>query len=195
MDSSPEASLTQAIAKHQPSVLLLTKNNASQPFRFLDLPGELRNHIYELLVIRFDPDFNIFTPLRRIARVCTQVRRESLVIFLSRHNFFVKLAWENIDYLVHWLDTIGTLNLQYLKSLSIDCTVCMVKVIDEPLEYQGAFRRWHELVACLSAFNLRPSQLKWTWGSKYALAESEVGAFHAAENVYYFGKYTLELLL
>jgi hypothetical protein len=102
---------------------------------------------------------------------------------------------DHIDYLVHWLATIGTESLQYLKLLSIEFVIHHTHITEEPLSYSGDFRTWHEFVACLSALDLRPSQLRWTWARRTKKAGRRGNWFSRAPNAYFFAEYTLQPLL
>jgi hypothetical protein len=113
-----------------------------------------------------------------------------------RHNqFLVKQGANDIDYLIHWLATIGAQSLRHLNLLSINCTITMAEVSGAPVKYDGAFRKWHELVACLAAFGLDAHQLRWIWVPVKDLPRSDHSIFVSAVSVHFFAKYTLDPLL
>lgn len=91
--------LLSDIADDSPALLV----QANKPSRLLRLPGELRNRIWDMLVIDFEPlvkhelltytgssyisRFEILPPL---ALTCKQIRRELHPIFLSSTQFVLK---------------------------------------------------------------------------------------------------------
>jgi hypothetical protein len=97
------------------------------PPRLLHLPAELRNIIYEFLVVFDGP----ITPLDKlnnlkspyecghrqpnISLVCTQLRRESLPLFYSMNIF--DMTWAVNLNCADWADAVGERNLRHLKSV------------------------------------------------------------------------------
>lgn len=165
--------------------------------RFVELPGELRNKIYKLLVVDDGYAIDICRKLPRVTQVNQQLREESLVVFLGYNNFYCRHVPDKVDFLVHWLQAIGVGNLRHLKRLRIDCTIPSIDlpVPDRPKACLGVLRPWHEMVACLSAFGLQPSQLRFDWARGYE--QSVTGPIHFinAVSAFFFTKYALEPLL
>lgn len=110
-----------------------TKANA---FRFLDLPGELRNEIYELctkcetpVAMQLmhgsdDEDITIITRLShpQIAQVNKQLRRESLDIFYSVNTFRTTVnlvVTHDLVALSQYLERVGEENCRPIKSIQV----------------------------------------------------------------------------
>ncbi|OCL02511.1 hypothetical protein AOQ84DRAFT_228916 [Glonium stellatum] len=107
------------------------------PFRFLDLPAELRNSVYELVVQGRDRDADTKTPIRvvggefcigyhqpNITRVCRQIRREALFVFYRENvftfNFDCVMDWlHDHDFFAHWVEIIGPENARNLRTVKI----------------------------------------------------------------------------
>lgn len=107
------------------------------PFRFLDLPAELRNAVYELVVQGRDRDADTKTPIRvvggefcigyhqpNITRVCRQMRREALFVFYRENtftfNFDCVMDWlHDHDFFAHWVEIIGHENARNLQTIKI----------------------------------------------------------------------------
>lgn len=64
------------------------------PALLLDLPAELRNHIYELVLIQ-DGTINITTPLPSLLSTCRQFRIEGRDLYFRRNKF--EHAIKNFD--------------------------------------------------------------------------------------------------
>lgn len=195
----------------------VTRAPRTSGFRFLNLPAELCNAIYELsidqdqsqtdtsLPMRQDQcEINIFQRFPRITQVSKQLRNESLGIYLGNKTFVARQIPDNIDYLVHRLTAVGEANLKSLKLLSIevelrkDQEMATTSFHEEAFEESENFREhheWHELIACLSAFGLEPSQLRWTWPGGSVLAQNIARHWKCGDEYHFLVKYTLEQLL
>lgn len=198
MSSSSERLFTQTAQEYAPTpghaMRLPTDLSTSASFRFFDLPGELRNAVYELLVVEED-EIDICRKLPRIAQVSRQLRDESLAVYLGRNRFLATQVPDRCDFLIHWLATIGSQSLQYLKLLSIECVINYVFASEAGAHKFPSLRVWHELVVCLRAFDVRPSQLRFTWARM--IDPQIVGQKHFvyAKDAHFFAKYALSPLL
>jgi len=71
-----------------------TLQNIGEPFRFLDLPGEIRNEVYSLLVVQDDP-ISLYTKnvpiLPALTRVNRQVRNEARKVYYLQNTFQLRL--------------------------------------------------------------------------------------------------------
>lgn len=120
-----------------------------------------------------------------------QLRIEGLPIFLAHNHFVATGGFEPNSFLIHWLGAIGKPNLRYLSRLTIDCTNHHGFTRDSPCLYVGDFSSWHELVACLTAFGLKPHQIRWST----ALLNANSGFNQQLYHTYFFLKYTIMPLL
>lgn len=116
----------------------------STPRGFLDLPQELRDEIYQYVLIK---DHAVITLLSNedcksqisaaqppICYVSKQIRSEALPIFYRSNNFAAELADdEDLETLQNWFATIGKQNVKDLRVLSL--SACTTSKID------GSFRR------------------------------------------------------
>ena len=88
---------------------------------FLDMPGELRNKIYELLLLDEQPigPFSFQTPAIGLFCTSKEISRESMPFFYSQNCFdFTIRASEDIT---SYLDVIGSRNAGMIESLYMDC--------------------------------------------------------------------------
>ena len=177
------------------NVLILV--SVTSAFRFLDLPPELRNCIYELVVTEAD-GINVRNKLPPLSQVCTQMREEVLPIYLDSNTFVIPRARRDIDYLVHWLAAMGPQRLRHLKLLSIDCIGYWTKFYPNTKRFCATFMDLHILIARLAAFGLNASQLRWTWLFGDTPGEVEkclVMMRQLAEHIHLISTYALHPLL
>jgi hypothetical protein len=99
------------------------------PKGFLSLPQELRDHIYELALVKprntitmlsnyscFQSEVSAAQPA--LARVNRQIRQETLPIFYSANLFLAELSDEtDLDTAKRWLQAIGDENVKSLRRL------------------------------------------------------------------------------
>jgi len=67
----------------------------TEPFRFLDLPGEIRNEVYSLLIVQEDPIrlcTNNVPILPALTRVSRQVRDEARKVYYLQNTFQLRLG-------------------------------------------------------------------------------------------------------
>jgi hypothetical protein len=92
------AFLLHYVLTRPPTLSAMASSTDIRPFRFLDLPGELRNKVYEYLLCSFDggtPQVGVIKPVNHsvntaILRTSSQVHREAYDI-LVRSNQFVMI--------------------------------------------------------------------------------------------------------
>lgn len=66
---------------------------AEEAFRFVDLPAEIRNEVYSLVISSSTSPFNILTfSTPAISKVSTQLRSEALPLFFAEANFYVNVS-------------------------------------------------------------------------------------------------------
>ncbi|KAF1984868.1 hypothetical protein K402DRAFT_119994 [Aulographum hederae CBS 113979] len=99
---------------------------------FLDLPGEIRNRIYELVVTSdrpieplFGSDFSWFNdkshrPISELAinGICRQIRKEALPLFFENNRFIFDSFPTSNSYYTEWLHSIGPDNNKHLRHIS-----------------------------------------------------------------------------
>ena len=112
------------------------------PFRFLDLPPEMRNRIYEAVVISARPlhipsacyhgkEASAVEPA--ITRVNKQLRRESLGMFYSMNAFEYHIHRCDFGYFLAWMDDIGLNNRSQIRDVTLvlkDSWTCGEGLID-----------------------------------------------------------------
>lgn len=103
----------------------------SHPKGFLDLPRELRDEIYEYLVVKptntitmlenhncFQNEISAAQPA--ISRVNRQIRLESLPMFYKRNVFMAELSnFYDLSIAKNWLEAIGNFNATCLRRLAL----------------------------------------------------------------------------
>ncbi|KAK5127818.1 hypothetical protein LTR85_004934 [Meristemomyces frigidus] len=97
--------------------------SSNQPFRFLDLPPELRNRVYDDLVVTEAPLLpsacqHTSRPSAAqpdITRVCRQIRQEALPMFYGLNQFDVHIHRCDFAYFIDYMDTIGEHNRKHIK--------------------------------------------------------------------------------
>lgn len=95
------------------------------PFRLLDLPGEIRNQIYELVLIQHIP-VAVYACCARlqdppaITQTSRQLRSETLSLFYQRNRFqFEIFSPEEPNTFTPWVNSIGPHNARSLRSVQI----------------------------------------------------------------------------
>ncbi|KAK4548229.1 hypothetical protein LTR36_010099 [Oleoguttula mirabilis] len=113
-------------AKRCDSTLLLRRlEEATGPFRFLSLPPELRNRIYDLLLPQNTPRG---TRHKRssITQASRQLREESLPIFFAASTFFIRFDTQHRDVQEcvadarKWAELIGVQSLQRISCVELE---------------------------------------------------------------------------
>lgn len=93
-----------------------------RPAKFLDLPREIRDIIYEYAV-RSPHNLAVARRQPRITRVSRQVREETLAMFYEKNEFVVFLGiltWDAIvRRLKEWLKAIGVANWSHIRALVV----------------------------------------------------------------------------
>ena len=122
------------------------QNNGVRAIGFLELPAELREQIYELIVVE-PSGKDLYVGARHwyvwldhsivgqidtakqppITRVCRQLRREALPLFYAHDTFTTMLEidepWAiNTKSTNSWLEAIGPHNARAMKSFTIRCS-------------------------------------------------------------------------
>lgn len=135
------------------------KSRAARPFRFLSLPAELRDMIYSYALVPYTENlihkdlYRARTPEGRRSRgvawleppaltqVSSQVRKESLAIYLGRNTFNV---YTDLDLLgARWLSTrlvqgLPRLNAQpdLVRKVVLSMSFCAIDTIDPDLSHR-----------------------------------------------------------
>ncbi|KAK5680346.1 hypothetical protein LTS10_007273 [Elasticomyces elasticus] len=93
-----------------------------KPCRLLKLSAELRNSIYELVLLS-DDFIDIRTELQpALAKTCRQIREECIQIYYGRSRFeFVTANAQDdaLDGITHWLERIGSNHCRTLRTIKI----------------------------------------------------------------------------
>lgn len=114
----------QARQKHQISNTTATSKMDSSPFA--RLPGELRNQIWRLSVIK--PDGVNMSYKQRTSNeptllaTCRQIRREASGIYYAENAFFADTEYSANFYMNDWLSTIGATRAGMIRDLRVCCT-------------------------------------------------------------------------
>ena len=85
---------------------------------FLDLPAELRNHIYEVAIATHDG-----RKQPSIVNVCRQTRKDALSVFYSTHRFHFNLNSEGRLAMNAWLRATGQAKLSLIRQLRLEIRV------------------------------------------------------------------------
>ena len=125
------------VSEHQKPILVRlavkdtnTMSTNPKPIcRFLELPAELRNRIYELVLVKEKPKLQCFLPPTIVSietmektqfiqqpaltRTCSQIRQESLPVFYGGNIFFISCL--RYRPLIKWLAIIGAKNRSMLR--------------------------------------------------------------------------------
>lgn len=136
----------------------------------LELPPELRNRIYELVVVRDEPvktviisDFQhraCFARLQqpRITATCQQIRQESLSIFYTCNSFRFSIG---VDYkkdfstLANYLDIVGESACKQLKDVRLDILSGRLPQAKYLIQFVRLFCRASKCVPRIEAVTLR----------------------------------------
>lgn len=115
----------------------MAARSASQPFRFLPLPGEMRNQIYELLLVGRNVKHRgpyiehveeaIKAPVPAILQTNRQIRQEAGSIYYTHALFHLSLYWNHwpIELKVYrdWKSTLPTICAVSKKAGGVHGTV------------------------------------------------------------------------
>lgn len=88
------------------------------------MPAEIRNHIYELVLVSESPIKATEHPrdaIPPLLQVCRQVRSEALPIFYSQNTFLHVVTDANTAHLCLWLSSIGPQSCRHLTNLAVCC--------------------------------------------------------------------------
>jgi hypothetical protein len=108
-------------------------STSTQTCKFFDLPPELRNHIYELVLLDTDVEYvvdNWDWEFPSLLHVCTQIRSEALGLYYSRTMFYLTCD--------DWQDGMlfcNTMIVKWLRALSTTALNALKKVIMEHRDY------------------------------------------------------------
>lgn len=96
-------------------------------FRFLDLPRELRDYIYEA-TLRVD-ELHIpsacwhpgakFAEQPALIRVCCQIRQEALPLFYQLNTFVAHIHRADFSYSLSYINIIGSSNVRNLRRVDL----------------------------------------------------------------------------
>lgn len=91
------------------------------PSRFLDLPGELKNRIYRLVLVRpegevVDVNSTGYDRGGGLLGTCKEIRSEALKIFYYENEFSGKVHYFDISFMVKWSITLQRLRLSPKKA-------------------------------------------------------------------------------
>ena len=110
----------------------------AQDAPLLNIPPELRNRIYHLVLIKKgrvdEPDDTVSLP--PLLRTCQQIFNEASQIYFANNKFTVALSRKTLDLFIRSLDTIGKKNARLIQSIEIWLDVdaelggCTVRRID-----------------------------------------------------------------
>ncbi|KAK5127428.1 hypothetical protein LTR85_006767 [Meristemomyces frigidus] len=91
--------------------------------RFCQLPAELRNRIYEAVLIQTDPIqvASVLTACTQPAftRTCTQIREETLSMFYAYNTFIVDTVETGTTAPWKWLQSVGYHNARHIRRLGV----------------------------------------------------------------------------
>ncbi|KAF7198520.1 hypothetical protein HII31_00259 [Pseudocercospora fuligena] len=148
--------------------------NSITVFRLLDLPPELRNRIYEYVVV----EENILIPSichhrertyavqPAITKVNRQIRDESLSVFYGCNKFEVHVHRCDFDFFSEWMNTVGVSNRQRLRNIKfslLDRWTCAEGLLD--------LVRWMARANGIAKLSIRGDAAM--WNKKYLLYRSD----------------------
>lgn len=124
------------VSRCRDSVSLLTSCRKRKTCDLHRIPAEIRNRIYELVLVSDKPINATRRPrdaVNPLLQVCRQVRQEALPMFYSRNTFMHLVRNANTAHLCLWLSSIGKQSCAFVNSLAVCC-----EGIIRPFNYQDA---------------------------------------------------------
>lgn len=102
---------------------MVNARNMDQHSPLLNLPAELRNHIFKLAVVKDHPiEIYSWVAHRKAALLatCKQIRSEALAIYYGENTFIFPLPWNPKVTESKWRDAISNRRTDLIRDLRID---------------------------------------------------------------------------
>lgn len=124
----------------------------------LDLPAELRNAIYELVVFQQEHR-DITRPQPPLTRVCRQIRSECVPISMQRNNFQANfISVDAIEHFSKWIRQLGLEHGPHIGSLLLMFPYAGIR-LDKPCRIM---QTWDDLLWSIKLVRIRPDALLWS---------------------------------